>query len=523
VNKAQSPATHFLVGGGIASLAAAVFLVRDAGVRGADIVVLEKESRFGGSLDGSGGPETGYLVRGGRMFEEHFACTFDLLSSIPAINPEHGSITEEIKAFNREVRGSSRCRLVRGGQKVEPSLGLSMRDMRDLALLVATPERLLAGRTIESCFTPKFFETNFWLMWSTMFAFQTWHSAVEARRYFRRFVHLFPGFKRLEGVLRTRYNQYDSIVAPVSAWLAAKGVRFEKEARVIDVELEHEGSQLRISALRLTRKGQAELVPVAVCDRVYLTLGSMTDGSSVGSNTTVPPPAADRGAWDLWMRLASREPVFGRPAVFCNDVSRTRWESFTVTLPHPAFFDFMETFTGNVTGTGGLVTFIDSGWMLSIAMIHQPHFVNQAAGTYVFWGYGLRGDRQGDFVKKPMDSCCGDEILRELAGHLRLGDRAAAMFNGAKVIPCMMPFITSQFMPRRPGDRPKVVPAGAQNFAILGQFCEMPRDVVFTVEYSVRSDMTAVNILTGRGRPPVRRTDLNPTVQWRAVRTLMAG
>ena len=51
-------------------------------------------------------------------------------------------------------------------------------------------------------------------------------------------------------------------------------------------------------------------------------------------------------------------------------------------------------------------------------------------------------------------------------------------------------------MPRRDGDRPKVVPEGAVNFGFMGQFAESsPRDVIFTIEYSVRTAMEAVYTL----------------------------
>ena len=79
----QDP-SYIIVGGGIAALAAATLLIRDGGVPGPSIRILEQRSALRGSLDGFGDPENGYLVRGGRMFEEHFVCTFDLLSSIPA-------------------------------------------------------------------------------------------------------------------------------------------------------------------------------------------------------------------------------------------------------------------------------------------------------------------------------------------------------------------------------------------------------------------------------------------------------
>jgi oleate hydratase len=67
----------------------------------------------------------------------------------------------------------------------------------------------------------------------------------------------------------------------------------------------------------------------------------------------------------------------------------------------------------------------------------------------------------------------------------------------------MMPFITSQFLPRDKGDRPAVIPAGSHNLAFMGQFCELPDDVVFTVEYSVRSAQLAVyGLLDLKLKPP---------------------
>ena len=521
---AHAPATHYLVGGGISSLAAAVFLIRDAGVRGGDIVLFEQEDAPGGSLDGSGTPDTGYLVRGGRMFEKHFVCTFDLLGSIPLPDASGRTLKDDIETFNREVRGSSRCRLVRGARPDDPSFGLKGRDRFDLMKFMAAPESSLAGRTIESCFSPAFFESNFWVMWATTFAFQTWHSATELRRYFRRFIHLFPEFKRLGGVLRTRYNQYDSIIAPICAWLKGQGVRFETGTRVLDADLESKDGRKRIPALHIRRRGRDERLAVRPEDRVYLTLGSMTAGSSTGTNTAPPAASDDRLSWDFWTRLAARDPAFGRPDVFCGNVAQTRWESFTVTLPQPAFFDFMEGFTGNVAGTGGLVTFARSGWMMSVVLFNQPHFAQQPEDVFVFWGYGLRGDRKGDFVRKPMAECTGQELLQELAGQLGVSDRVDELFKDATIIPCMMPYITSQFMPRRPGDRPVTVPEGAGNFAILGQFCEQERDVVFTVEYSVRSAKQAVHALAGGPRPPhVVRTDRNPAALSRALWTLLSG
>lgn len=523
MSSAVSQEQHHIIGGGIAGLAAAIYLIRDAGVEGKKIRIYEQLGVAGGSLDGAGDAEAGYMTRGGRMFEKHFTCTFDLLATIPSAENPDLSVTDDIMAFNRMVPGSSNCRLVRDGKPAEDryDLTLSAHDIVDLNRLILQPERSLEARSIEDWFRPTFFESNFWLMWSTMFSFQPWHSLAELRRYLRRFIHLFPGFTRIAGILRTRHNQYDSLISPIVKWLRGHNVRFDTDTQVTDVSIEGTRQDRKVTTLALADES---LVEIGQNDSVYLTLGSMTDATTQGSNDRAPDLNDQAGgAWSLWRKLASQNEGFGRPEAFCSDTDKTAWHSFTVTMEGPDFFEFMEDFTGNRTGTGGLVTFADSGWTLSIVLFHQPHFRGQKHGSYTFWGYGLRGERPGDFVKKPMWEAAGDEIIEELCGHLKLTSEQAAWFDSARVLPCRMPFITSQFMPRQPGDRPDVCPIGARNFAVIGQFCEQPRDCVFTVEYSIRSAQTAVAGLTGRidPPPPVARTDLDPMVLIRAARVLV--
>ncbi|MEY8842764.1 oleate hydratase, partial [Cribrihabitans sp. XS_ASV171] len=254
-------------------------------------------------------------------------------------------------------------------------------------------------------------------------------------------LHLLPGLTRIRGVLRTRYNQYDSLIAPLTDWLTRHGVRIETGTTVTSVGIEGGPEDRHVSSLTL-RSG--ERIPVAAEDRVFLTLGSMTDGATYGSNTTAPPRApGPQPSWDLWRALAREIPGMGAPETFCADAGRTGWTSFTVTLPRPEFRDHVEHLTGNPTGTGGLVTIRDSAWLMSFVFFKQPHFRSQPKGTTVFWGYGLRGDRPGDFVAKPMWDATGDEIVDELCGQLRLSDHRAEWFADARVLPCHMPFITS--------------------------------------------------------------------------------
>ncbi|MFD3263841.1 oleate hydratase [Phenylobacterium ferrooxidans] len=517
----------YLVGGGIASLAAAAFLVRDGGFRGSDVEIFEEAPILGGSLDGSGTADLGYVVRGGRMFTyEAYTCTLALLDSIPSLQDAAVSLKDGMLAFNTELRSDSHARLVAGGRRLDASdLQLTRRDQLDLAKVMASSEAAMGGKRIEDLFQPKFFETNFWCMWATTFAFQRWHSAIELKRYMHRFVQELPRLHTLGGVRRTRFNQYDSIVLPLQRWLEGLGVRIHHSARVDDLQYRYGRTGRHVDQL-LYRVGEAvRVAEVGRDDLVLVTNGSMTAGATFGSMHTpaAATPQDKGGAWTLWETLAESEPGLGRPDVFTRDTAGSRWLSFTVTLRDPAFFELMEAFTGNPAGTGGLVTFKDSSWLMSVVLAHQPHFIDQPDGVFVFWGYGLFVDEVGDFVGKSMAECTGEDILIELLGHLRLQALQGKILASANCIPCMMPYITSQFMLRAPGDRAPVRPPKIHNLAFIGQFCELPQDVVFTVEYSVRSAQTAVYGLLDLDAPipPIYHGELDPAVLLRSSMTLL--
>lgn len=518
---------HYFVGGGVGALAGAAFLIRDAAVAGADITIYEKHPKvFGGSLDGSRLPDGSYSLRGGRMLTtDHYECTWDLLSTIPSVDAPGQTVREQTVAFNKEVVAHSQARLVdRNLHKVDVThLGFSMQDRLELVRLMQTPEETLGDTPITDWLSPPFFETNFWFMWQTTFAFQPWHSAVELKRYFHRFMNEFPRIETLGGVKRTVYNQYDAIVVPLERWLRERGVNFVGDTVVTDMEILTEAGRHRVSRLTLDRAGKVETVDVSPDDLVFYQNGSMTDATSLGT-MDAPPPAmtkADSQGWALWEKIAAGRPEFGNPAAFNTQIGRSLWESFTVTCRNPKFFDAMKAFSGNAAGTGGLVTFKDSRWLMSVVLYHQPHFLDQPKGWSVFWGYALHPDRVGDFVPKPMSQCGGREILQELCGHLGL---ELDVFEDATCVPCRLPYITSMFMPRRKEDRPLPVPETSVNLAFVSQFVEIPDDVVFTVEYSVRAAQMAVYQLKGVDRPipPITRHDHAPAVLLRTAAKAMS-
>ena len=516
--------THaYIVGGGIGALTAAVYLIRDAGVPGKNIHIFETLPIAGGSLDGSGDAKRGFMIRGGRMLNiPTYECLQDVMATIPSMEFPDMEMESEFLNFNEEFKTHSRARLVNAdGTKVDvEKMGFSQRDRLEMErLILIETENTLGAKRIDQVFGKHFFKTNFWLMWQTTFAFQPWSSAAELRRYMLRFMHEFPRIHTLAGVARTAYNQYDSIVRPISDWLRAHDVEIVLNAHVTDIVFETDKVGRNIAKSIACRIGaRSRNVRVAPTDIVLVTNGCMTDNSTEASTDSVAKYNRENNApsFDLWRRMAHGRPELGDPDVFCGRVDESMWMSFTTTINNnPDVLAYIQRFTTNHPGGGALVTFRESAWRLSIVVARQPHFKNQPADTNIFWGYSLNMFADGDYVKKPMYKCTGREIMTELFGHLHVPKKQqAAMMRGVICRTCIMPYITSQFQPRRPGDRPDVNPQGYENLGFISQFAEQPDDVVFTMEYSVRAAQRAVYYLMGvdKDLTPINKYQYSPRI-----------
>ena len=525
-NAEQSKA--YIVGGGIASLSAAALLIRDAGFRGPNIRIIEELTVAGGALDGTGDSVKGYVTRGGRMFtEETYVCLWNLLASVPSLDDPAKSVKDQVWAFNAEWRSEAHARLIDRHRRIldATDLGFNLHDRLELMRLLATPERSLGTRRIEDVFSPHFFDTNFWAMWRTTFAFQNWHSAVELKRYMLRFLQEFPRIHTLAGVRRTPLNQYDAIVRPMEQWLTKEGVLFDYGTKVIDVDFIAQANERRVERLHCLRDGESFAYSVGREDYAFITIGSMTADSRNGDDAHAPELVRDKrdGAWTLWENMARKAPGLGRPYAFSGNVDESKWESFTLTMRSPLLVERIVALSGNQPGTGGLMTFKDSAWLMSIVVPHPPHFSGQPEGVFTIWGYGLFVDNKGDYIDKPMAQASGQEILTELMHQLGCEDILDEVRQTTTVIPVMMPYITSEFQRRDIADRPAVIPPGAKNFALLGQYVEIPDDVVFTVEYSVRGAMHGVYGLLGLEKeiPPIYHGIADPKVALASLRTLI--
>ncbi len=506
----------YLVGSGLASLAAAAFLVRDGQMKGENIHILEELSLPGGACDGINDSQRGFIVRGGREMENHFECLWDLFRSIPSLETENASVLDEYYWLNKKDPNYSLMRAIEKRGEDAHTAGkftLSEKASMEIVKLFMSCDKDLYDKKISDVFTDEFFSSNFWLYWRTMFAFEDWHSALEMKLYIQRFIHHIGGLPDFSALKFTKYNQYESLILPLVKYLESFGVKFQYDTVVTNVIFDIKNSKKIAKKIVCKHNGKEQCIDLTENDLVFVTNGSCTENSSYGDDNHAPEFINSvGGCWELWRNIAKQDPSFGHPDKFCTNTKATNWESATVTTlddripPYIEKISKRDPFSGKVV-TGGIVTVKDSKWLMSYTLNRQPHFKDQPKDQLVVWVYGLFTDVPGDYIKKPMKECTGVEITEEWLYHIgvpesEIHDMAT---KSAHCIPCMMPYITAFFMPRTHGDRPKVVPDGSVNFAFIGQFSDTVRDTVFTTEYSVRTAMEAVYTLLNvdRGVPEV--------------------
>ena len=497
----------YIIGSGLAALSAACFLVRDGQMLGKQVHILEKDPIPGGACDGYQYSDIGYVMRGGREMDNHFECMWDLFRSIPSIETDGVSVLDEYYWLNKADPNYSLCRATeKQGQDAhtDKKFGLSDKAAMEIMKLFFTPDEDLYNKRINEVFDDEVFDSNFWLYWRTMFAFENWHSALEMKLYIKRFIHHISGLPDFTALRFTRYNQYESMILPMVKYLESFGVVFHYNTKVVNVLFDCQKDKKVAKKIEVIREGEEDSIDLTENDLVFITNGGCVENSSYGSqdkpasfNKAIRPG----GGWDMWRKIAAQDASFGHPDKFCYDPE--------IDDKIPSYIQKIckrDPFSGKVV-TGGIVTVKDSSWLMSWTVNRQPQFRNQAKNELVVWVYGLFSDKEGDYIKKPMRDCTGQEICAEWLYHM--GVPVSEIDNlsrhSAKTVPCMMPYITAFFMPREKGDRPNVVPDGAVNFAFLGQFAETQRDTIFTTEYSIRTGMEAVYTLLDidRGVPEV--------------------
>jgi oleate hydratase len=511
----------YIVGSGIAGMSAAYYFIRDGRVPGKNIIFLDQLNIEGGSLDGAGNAKDGYIIRGGREMDMTYENLWDMFQDIPALElPAPYSVLDEYRLVNDNDPNYSKARLIHNQGQIQDfsKFGLEKKDQLAIVKLLLKKKEELDDLTIEDYFAESFLNSNFWFFWRSMFAFENWHSLLELKLYMHRFLHAIDGMKDFSCLVFPKYNQYDTYVTPLKNFLVEKGVQIQFNVLVKDLDIHINTEGKTVEGIITEQNGEEVRIPIGKDDYVIVTTGSMTESTFYGDNNTVPEITIDNSSagqsagWKLWKNLAAKSEVFGKPEKFCSHIEKSSWESATLTCRPSAFTEKLKEMCVNDpysgrTATGGIITITDSNWVMSFTCNRQPHFPTQPDDILVVWVYALLMDKEGNYIKKAMPQCTGNEILAELCYHLGMTDQLDNVIENTIVRTAFMPYITSMFMPRAQGDRPRVVPEGCTNLGLVGQFVETNNDVVFTMESSVRTARIAVyNLLNLNKQVP----DINP-------------
>lgn len=513
----------YIIGTGLAGLTAAFYLVRDGQMPGNHIHLLEKLELAGGSCDGYKDVHKGFYMRGGREMDNHFEIMWDVFRDVPSIETPNVSVLDEYYWFNKHDPNYSLCRAtVNKGEDAHTDklFKLDKDSAMALSQLFITPEADLEDKKISDVLPESFWETNFWLYWQTMFAFQKWSSALEMKRYLCRYVHHIDGLPDFSALRFTKYNQYESMILPLIEYLKKHDVDVQFGMNVKNVIIEDVDGKKTAKELIYVKDNKEQSIPLTADDLVFITNGCCTDTSCYGDQTHAPDLSGivngQGESWDLWKNIAkqAKHDEYGHPDVFCSDTEATNWMSATVETSNEDIIQHIMNIckrdprAGKVT-TGGIVTVKDSvnNWFLSWTINRQPQFRSQNKDTVLVWLYALHTDTEGNYIKKAMRDCTGEEICQEWLYHIGMDESKIKDYseNACNTTTCFMPYINAFFQPRKNVDRPKVVPEGAVNFAFIGQFAETPRDTIFTTEYSMRTGMESVYTLLNvdRGVPEV--------------------
>ena len=502
----------YIIGTGLAGLSAAFYLLRDGQMKGEHIHLLEKLDLAGGSCDGRKDITKGFYMRGGREMDNHFECMWDMFRSVPSIETPDVSVLDEYYWLNKHDPNYSLCRATVNRGKdahTDKLFKLDKKSAMALSKLFITPEKDLENKKISDVLPESFWSTNFWLYWQTMFAFQKWSSALEMKRYLCRYVHHIDGLPDFSALRFTKYNQYESMILPLTKYLESHGVKIEYGMNVKNVIFENTKDKKVATQIIYEKEGEEKTIDLIEDDLVFITNGCCTDTSCYGDQTHTPDLSKIKNgsgeSWNLWKNIASQalNGEFGNPDKFCNHVDETNWMSATIEVSDEKIIKHIinickrDPRDGKVT-TGGIVTVKDSmdNWYLSWTINRQPQFKSQNKDSILVWVYVLNTTKDGNFVKKPIQECTGKEICEEWLYHIGVEDKKIEMYaDKCNTTTCYMPYINAFFEPREEKDRPLVVPDKAVNFAFIGQFAETPRDTIFTTEYSIRTGMEAVYTL----------------------------
>ena len=504
----------YFIGGGLESLAGAVYLMRDCNFLGENIYIIEPSAVVGGEYYAAGNPDTGYIIRNGAELFSTDANLWDLLDSVPSLRAPDISVSEDVLTYNSAHPTAMRTRIIDAdGIAALTSLGLDKESRRALLNLLTKNENSVTG-TIAEWFAevPQFLDTKLWVLLSTDFKLCRESSALVLRAAVLCHLSHIAALDSRADIIRTPLNTYESVILPIKAYLERMGVKLMSKCRMTGFNMD--GGF--VTELNLDDNGARKTIYLEQDDLCFISCGSIADGALCGDIDT-PPPAFDGASESLHiLHLLERNlpDSTGAAELFSHPEITTAAE-FTVTTSSNLLLRLFEEYTKTPLGADAFITATESPWCISIDIGTQPVMQNQSGKTTVLHGFALCPSNIGIFTGKPMHECSGREVVYELISALHM-QRHWEEIDSELVnsVVCIEPFALA---PTLSGNRPAV---NGGNLAVIGRFSHAGGSAC-SAEYAVRSARTAAYELTRCGRkiiPPVKSA--GPVAYARAIKKM---
>ncbi len=510
-NKSLPPKRNiYFAGGGLAALSGAYYLIHDCNIPGDCIHIFEGSANIGGAFNVGGDAESGFIMTVPKLFSErNHANLMDMLSGIKSLSLPELSVKEEIINYMNANPVCENARLISAdGQPTAHGFGLTKKTLNTIKSLLSAKDYAISAITVEDYFAQasELFNSNFWAIISSSYLLRRRSSAEEFKHILSCISGEISELYTMKNVVRTQFNEQETVIAALEAYLKAHDVNFATHCSVVDAEFE-EGTN-RVVSIHLDDNGTQKTFYLNKNDLLFVTNGSSSECATIG-DYNYPAPVSDEIATSaaLWKKLAAKRDDMGAPEKFCDD-SDSEMISFTITAKSRLLLDRINELTGNDAVSGVLTTFKGSPWGLTISNIPQPYFAGQDDDITVICGYGTDPDAEGKYIDKAMRYASGAEILFELVKHLGLDDRWDEITeNIINVIPCAMPYATAPSLPYSTGEKPLITSGDSGNMAFIGQFVKLGAGISYSSEYTVRTAREAAYRLTGSKKsstPPPR-------------------
>ena len=174
-NRRPNKVEAWILGSSIASLASAVHLVSEANVPASQIHILESRSTPGDGITSIGDPVNGYDHRPGCFPTFSDGCMEKLLALVPSANGSGRTVLREMEEFkDHGARNDIPVTHIltqgdKGLKRMDTGgLDLALTDRMKLIMLMLRSEESLAKKRISQIFSKPFFDSKFWVVFSTM-------------------------------------------------------------------------------------------------------------------------------------------------------------------------------------------------------------------------------------------------------------------------------------------------------------------------------------------------------------------